>query len=168
RTQFDNIGNTLKSHWAFRNYGQSGLPVSDLFPHIGGCIDDICVIRSMTADFSEHNQANFFLHTGFGMQGRPTMGAWISYGLGSACNELPGFVVLNGGLIPSGGLDNFGNSFLPATYQGTLFKAGTMPLANINPLEDTQSRQQRKLALLRELDAGVLERMGEVDALESA
>lgn len=167
-TQFDNIGTTYKSHWAFRRYGQSGIPVSDLFPKIGSCIDDICVIRSMVANFSEHNQANFFLHTGFGVQGRPSMGAWVGYGLGSECNDLPGFVVLNGGLIPSGGIDNFGSGFLPASYQGTLFRAGETPLANVKPLEARPEIQERKLALLRRLDRGVLDRMGQVDPLESA
>ncbi len=167
-TQFDNIGTTYKSHWAFRRYGQSGIPVSDLFPKIGGCIDDICVVRSMVANFSEHNQANFFLHTGFGVQGRPSMGAWVGYGLGSECNDLPGFVVLNGGLIPSGGLDNFGSGFLPASYQGTLFRAGETPLANVVPLESRPGIQDRKLQLLRRLDQGVLHRMGHVDQLESA
>lgn len=167
-TQFDNIGTTFRSPWPFRCYGQSGIPVSDLFPHVGSCADELCVIRSMVADFSEHNQANFFLHTGFGQQGRPSMGAWVGYGLGSECNDLPAFVVLNGGLIPSGGMDNFGSGFLPASYQGTMFRAGSTPLANIRPLEASDALQRRKLGLLRRLDRGVLDRMGEVDALESA
>ena len=167
-TQFDNIGTVFKSHWDFNQYGQSGLPVSDLFPHIATRMDDICVIRSMTAGFSEHNQANFFLHSGFSQQGRPSMGAWVGYGLGSECNNLPGFVVLNGGLIPSGGVDNFGSGFLPASYQGTLFRAGKTPLANVQPLEAEPAIQNRKLQLLRKLDQGVLERMGQVDQLESA
>ena len=167
-TQFDNIGTVFKSHWDFHQYGQSGLPVSDLFPHIATRMDDICVVRSMTAGFSEHNQANFFLHSGFSQQGRPSMGAWVGYGLGSECNNLPGFVVLNGGLIPSGGIDNFGNGFLPASYQGTLFRAGETPLANVQPLEAKPLIQNRKLALLRRLDQGVVERMGQVDQLESA
>lgn len=167
-TQFDNIGTTFKSHWAFRRYGESGIPVSDLFPRIGSCADDLCVVRSMVANFSEHNQANFFLHSGFGMQGRPSMGAWMSYGLGSECQDLPGFVVLNGGLIPSGGLDNFGSGFLPASYQGTLFKSGNPPLANVRPLEPSTEIQRRKLALLSRLDQGVMDRVGRVDPLESA
>lgn len=167
-TQFDNIGTVFKSHWDFQQYGQSGLPVSDLFPHIAQRMDDICVIRSMTAGFSEHNQANFFLHSGFSAQGRPSMGAWVGYGLGSECNDLPGFVVLNGGLIPSGGMDNFGSGFLPASYQGTMFRAGETPLANVTPLESVPTHQSRKLQLLRKLDRGVLQRMGEVDQLESA
>jgi len=81
-----------------------GQPVSDLFPFVGECADDLCVIRSMVSNFSEHTNANYFLHTGLGLVGRPSMGAWTSYGLGSENQNLPGFVVLNGGLIPPGGL----------------------------------------------------------------
>jgi len=118
-TQFNNIGRVLKSPWKFKRYGESGLPVSDLFPTIGRhCADDLCVIRSMVSLFSEHTNANFFVHTGSGLQGRPAHGAWVSYGLGSECQNLPGYIVLNGGLIPSGGLDNFGSGFLPAAFQG--------------------------------------------------
>jgi hypothetical protein len=167
-TQFNNIGTVFRSPWKFRRYGQSGIPVSDLFPHVGQCIDQMAVIRSMVAPFSEHNTANFFLHTGFGMQGRPSLGAWISYGLGSPCQNLPGFVVLNGGLIPSGGLDNFGSGFLPATYQSSVFRSGDQPLANIMRREKSEALQQAKIELMRRLDRGVLERMGQVDQLESS
>ena len=106
-TQFNNNGSTLGSPWKFAQYGQSGLPVSELFPHVARHVDDLAVVRSMTSKFSEHTTANYFLHTGLGQQGRPSMGAWCGYGLGSECQDLPGFVVLNGGLIPPGGLDNF-------------------------------------------------------------
>lgn len=167
-TQFDNIGKTLKSPWNFKQYGQSGLNVSDLFPHVGEMADELCVVRSMTSKFSEHNSANFFLHTGFGVQGRPSMGAWMSYGLGSEATDLPGFVVLNGGLIPSGGWDNFGNGFLPASHQATVFKTGKEPLADIRPRESRPGVQQAKLGLLNRLDQGVLNRLGKVDELESA
>ncbi len=167
-TQFANNGATLASPWKFKNYGQSGLPVSELFPEVAGCADDLCVIRSMTSNFSEHTNANYFLHTGSGLQGRPSMGAWVGYGLGSENQNLPGFVVLNGGLIPPGGLDNFNSGFLPASYQGSIFKAAAQPVANITPVETTPMAQQRKLALMRELDRGVLERFGKLDALESA
>jgi hypothetical protein len=112
-------------------YGESGIPVSELFPHVARHADELAVIRSMTSKFSEHTNANYFLHTGTGMQGRPSMGAWFGYGLGSECRDLPGFVVLNGGLIPPGGLDNFNSGFLPATYQGSIFKADDPPVANI-------------------------------------
>src|SRR5688500_149502 len=117
-TQFDDVGTVLKSPWAFQPRGESGIPVSDLFPHVATCVDDLAIVRSMTASFSEHTNANYFLHSGHGLQGRPSMGAWFTYGLGSECQELPGFVVLNSGLIPPGGLDCFNSGFLPASYQG--------------------------------------------------
>ena len=167
-TQFDNIGKTLKSPWSFKKYGQCGLNVSDLFPYVGEMADNLCVVRSMTSKFSEHNSANFFLHTGFGVQGRPSMGSWMSYGLGAEANDLPGFVVLNGGLVPSGGWDNFGNGFLPASHQATVFKTGKEPLADIRPRESRKGAQEAKLGLLNKLDQGVLERLGRVDEIESA
>ena len=167
-TQFNNNGNTLGCPWEFRRYGQSGLPVSSLFPHVGQCADDLCVIRSMVSNFSEHTNANYFLHTGLGLVGRPSMGAWVNYGLGSENQNLPGFVVLNGGLIPPGGLENFGSGFLPATFQGSVFKAGAKPVVNIKPTEPKPELQANKLALMRKLDAGVLDRLGHVDQLESA
>ncbi len=108
--------------WKFRRYGESGIPVSDLFPHVGRCVDDLAIVRSMVSNFSEHTSANYFLHTGSGLQGRPSHGAWVTYGLGSECQDLPGFVVLNGGLIPPGGIDCFNSGFLPAAYQGSIFK----------------------------------------------
>ena len=166
-TQFNNNGNTLGSPWAFKNYGASGIPVSDLFPHIGSCVDDLAVIRSMTSNFSEHTFANYFLHTGSGLQGRPTMGAWTTYGLGSQCQNLPGFIVLNGGLIPVGGLDCFGSGFLPATYQGSIFRASGQAVANVTP-GDPALIQRRKLGLMQQLDAALLGRVGHHDALESA
>jgi Protein of unknown function (DUF1501) len=167
-TQFNKNGNTLGSPWSFRNYGQSGIPISELFPHLAQCADDLCVIRSMTSNFSEHTAANYFLHTGLGLSGRPSMGAWTCYGLGSENQNLPGFVVLNGGLIPPGGLENFGSGFLPATYQGSIFRAGAHPVANIQPTEAKSELQQNKLELMRKLDREALERMGHVDQVESA
>src|SRR5215212_7823655 len=134
-TQFNDNGKTLGSPWTFKNYGQSATPVSELFPQIGGCVDELCVVRSMTSNFSEHTNANYFLHTGLGLSGRPSMGAWVCYGLGSENQDLPGFVVLNGGLVPPGGLENFGSGFLPATYQGSIFRPRSQPVANIRPLE---------------------------------
>ena len=167
-TQFNNNGNTLGSPWEFQQHGQSGIPVSSLFPHVSQCVDDLAVVRSMTSNFSEHTNANYFLHTGSGLQGRPSMGAWVGYGLGSESENLPGFVVLNGGLIPPGGLDNFNNGFLPASFQGSVFKPSGQAVANVTPAEAKVELQQNKLALMRKLDAGVVERFGKVDALESA
>jgi hypothetical protein len=167
-TQFDNNGNTLKSPWKFRQYGRSGIPVSELFPHVAECVDDLAIIRSMTSEFSEHSNANYFLHTGHGLQGRPSMGAWVSYGLGNESASLPDFVVLNGGLIPSGGIDCFGSGFLPASHQGSIFKHRNEPVANIKPLESSAELQRNKLDLLQTLDAEAEKRLGRIDALESA
>ncbi len=167
-TQFNNRGKTLASPWKFQHYGQSGIPVSDLFPHIARHADKLCVIRSMTSDFSEHTNANYFLHTGFGQVGRPSMGSWINYGLGTSNQNLPGFIVLNGGLIPPGGLGCFSNGFLPAAYQGSVFKYGDKPIANIGRTEATAQLQKNKLDLIRKLDAGVVGRLGRLDQVESA
>jgi hypothetical protein len=167
-TQFNNIGKTMASPWKFQQYGQSGIPVSELFSNVARHVDDLAVIRSMASPFSEHTAANYFLHTGNGQQGRPSMGAWIGYGLGSECQHLPGFVVLNGGLIPPGGLDNFNSGFLPATYQGSVFKPSDPPLANVKRTEPTPELQEAKLGLLQRLDSAATERAGHPDALESA
>lgn len=167
-TQFDNIGTILASPWKFKNYGQSGIPVSDLFPHVAKCVDDMAVLRSMTSKFSEHTNANYFLHTGSGLQGRPSMGAWATYGLGSECKDLPGFVVLNGGLTPPGGLDNFNSGFLPASYQGSVFQPNAEPVANIRRSEQTDEAQRRKLDLMRQLDQTLIASTGKHDNLESA
>ena len=167
-TQFNNNGSTLGSPWKFKPYGRSGIPVSDLFPHVAECVDDLAIVRSMTSEFSEHTNANYFLHTGSGLQGRPSMGAWVGYGLGSENADLPGFVVLNGGLIPPGGLDNFNSGFLPASYQGSIFKAGDNPVANVTPAESSAQMQENKLALMRKLDRSVVSRFGKMDQLESA
>lgn len=167
-TQFDNNGGALGSPWEFTHYGESGLPVSALFPHIGSCADDLMVIRSMVSNFSEHNAANYFLHTGHGQAGRPSMGAWTTYGLGSENQNLPGYVVLDGGLIPSGGADNFASGFLPATFQASIFRAETPSLANITPTEPEPILQKNKLDLMRRLDRAALEHLGHHDQLESA
>jgi hypothetical protein len=96
------------------------------------------------------------------------MGAWFGYGLGTECEDLPHFVVLNGGLIPPGGLDNFGSGFLPASYQGSVFGLGDSPVADIRPRESAASVQRRKLDLIRKLDLTAAERYGHDDQLESA
>lgn len=96
------------------------------------------------------------------------MGAWAAYGLGTTNADLPGFIVLNGGLIPPGGLDNFNSGFLPAAFQGSVFRSGANSLSNITPLEARGELQEAKLALMRKLDRGVLDRLGPSDAVESA
>jgi hypothetical protein len=167
-TQFNNNGNTLGSPWQFKQYGQSGLPISDLFPHVAAHADKLAVVRSMTSEFSEHTNANYFLHSGSGFQGRPSMGAWIGYGLGSESLDLPGFVVLNGGLIPPGGLDCFGSGFLPAAFQGSVFSHGPYPVANIQPPSAQQAAQVSTLAMVRQLDRRYLAALSQSDAVESA
>src|SRR5262249_52056180 len=128
-TQFNRVGKVMASPWKFRQHGRSGAWVSELFPHVAGCIDDLAFVKSMVSKFPEHTSANYFLHTGIGVQGRPSMGAWISYGLGSENQNLPGFIVLNGGLIPPGGLDNFGSRLFPPPHPGSVFPARHPPLA---------------------------------------
>ncbi len=168
KTQFANVGTVLKSPWNFSRHGQSGLWASDLFPHMASQLDHLCVLRSMTSEFPEHTSANYFLHNGLGLQGRPSMGSWVSYGLGSENRDLPGYVVLNGGQIPSGGLDNFSNGFLPATYQGSLLNAAGTPVANITPRESSARLQATKRGLIHRLNRAALEEAGPNDALEAA
>lgn len=167
-TQFDSIGRMLGSPWKFAQHGESGLWVSDLFPNIAKRADDLAVVRSVVSKFSEHTSANYFLHTGSGLQGRPSMGSWLSYGLGKLNANLPSFVVLNGGLIPPGGLDNFNAGFLPAAHQGSVFKTGANPVANIKRLERSEDTQRKKLDLVRKLDRLSADRSGRSDAIESA
>ena len=168
RTQFNNNGNTFGGHWEFRKHGQSGLEISDLFPHVSRQADELCVIRSMVSEFSEHTNGNYFLHTGLGLAGRPSAGSWVAYGLGTENENLPGFVVLNGGLTPPGGLDNFSNGFLPATFQGSVFRPNDPPVANITSQEKDGERQSGKRTLLEVLDRSSLEQLGNAGEVESA
>ncbi len=169
-TQFDNVGEILQAQWDFKQRGESGNWVSDLFPHLSRpeVIDELAFVKSMTSNFSEHTFANYFLHTGSGFQGRPSMGAWTGYGLGTENKSLPGFVVLNGGLIPPGGLDCFGAGFLPASYQGSVFLPKAEPIANIHRQEKTAEEQIRKLNLLRDLDGGAVRDVDPDPQIEAA
>ncbi len=167
-TQFNNVGTVLKSPWKFKNYGKSGIPVSELFPNVAECVDDLCIVRSMHANFSEHTNANYFLHSGHGQQGRPSMGSWLTYGLGSECKDLPGFIVLGSGMIPPGGRDNFQSGFLPADYQASLFQRGKVPVDDLESLEKSPELQSRKLKLIERMDKQSLMRSGPSDAIESA
>ncbi|MEZ5042726.1 MAG: DUF1501 domain-containing protein [Saprospiraceae bacterium] len=167
-TQFNNIGRILKSPWEFKQYGESGMWISDLFPHIATCVDDIAMIRSMVSDFPEHTNANYFLHTGIGIQGRPSMGSWITYGLGAANDNLPSYVVLDGGLIPPGGLDNFKSGFLSASYEASILRPGPIPIANIIPQEEASALQQQKLQFARQMDNSLLAKLGHEDQVASA
>jgi hypothetical protein len=165
KTQFEAVGKVLKSPWEFKQRGESGAWISDLFPHLAELADELAIVRSMTSNFSEHTSANYFLHSGSGLQGRPSMGAWAAYGLGSENTDLPGYLVLNGGQIPSGGLDNFSNGFLPSTYRGNLLNALGTPLANVKPNEKSAHAQKIKRRLAEKLNRGAT---GGAGALESA
>jgi hypothetical protein len=167
-TVFNISDRILASPFNFQQYGQSGAWVSDIFPNIAQCVDDLCIVRSMVSDHSEHTAANYFMHSGSGFQGRPSMGGWVVYGLGSESENLPGFVVLESGLIPPGGMDLFGSGFLPATYQGTLFRKGAHPIADLEPREPSAAEQEAKLDLLRKLNLGALQRFAGVSEVEAS
>ena len=167
-TMFNEIGNIMASPWEFRSYGKSGLPVSDLFPHIGGCADDLAVIRSMTSVGNEHAQANYFMHTGFSLAGFPSAGAWMTYGLGSVNQNLPGFVVLASGGAPLGGVGIYGNGFLPAVHQASFLDPTQQEaVANITPRE-TDSRQRKRLGFINRMDQSHLTHLKGDEQVESA
>ena len=167
-TMFNSNGNIMASPWEFRPRGRSGIPVSDLFPNIGACADDLAVIRSLTSIANEHAQANYFLHTGFSLAGHPCAGAWTSYGLGSASRDLPGFVVLASGGSPLGGINNYGNGFLPSLHQASLIDpTQAEPLSNIAAREP-DNRQRRRLQFIEQLDRQHLKRLAGEEQIESA
>ncbi len=139
------------SPWEFRQRGESGLWVSDLFPHIAGIADEICVVRSMLGELPLHGQQNLLLHTGRILGQAPSLGAWVSYGLGTENKNLPAYVVLNNDWVPNGGVENFGSSFLPASHQATTLRPTGVPVDNIVP-SDSREMQQRKLGLIAEQD----------------
>ena len=169
RTQFNNNGTVQPAHWKFKEHGQSGLPISDMLPGLGAVADELCVIRGMTAKFSEHAQGNFSMHTGFPFLGYPSAGAWTSYGLGSESSDIPAYVVIQAGgaALPHGGIANFGNGFLPAQHQASVIKVDeTPPLENIQPREPA-SLQRARLDFIGGLDrefTGTLDANSQIDA----
>lgn len=171
RTMFNKNGKIFPSPFDFEPRGQSGIPISTMFPHLArSCADDLAVIRSMTSKVNEHAQGNYFFHTGFPIMGHPSAGAWINYGLGSVNQNLPGFVVLQSGqaTAPHGGVGVFSNGFLPAQHQASILKAdGTEAVANILPHE-TDAAQRRRLDFLRESDAEFLRQTGADAQVEAA
>ena len=158
----------LKSPWPFQRHGESGMPISSLFPHIAGCADDLAVIRSMKADLPIHSTGVLRLHTGSNNAGKPSLGSWVTYGLGSENRNLPGFVVLSFGVVPCGGLENYSNGFLPASHQASLIQADGTPIDNILPGDKDQRIQLAKLALLRRQDESFSQSLGVDDTIESA
>jgi hypothetical protein len=132
--------------WKFRRYGKSGVEVSDLFPEIGGVIDDVCVIRSMKNINGDHFGATIGIHTGSATFNRPSMGSWVSYGLGTENQNLPSFVVIAPELPYAGG-QVFGSDFLPVLHQGTRIVPGPEPIANMKRRAETAEIQQTELQL---------------------
>lgn len=130
---FNQVGLLRKSDWEFQQRGESGLWVSDLFPHIAQRADDLTVIRSMVADSANHTPALFVENSGFQFNGFPSLGGWLSFGLGAETENLPAFVVLpDGRSEPNGGSSNWTSGFLPAQHQGVAFRSGDEPVRNLN------------------------------------
>jgi hypothetical protein len=134
----------LASTRQFKRHGQSGMWLSDLMPHLAGCVDDLCYLRSCWCTSTIHAPAMYELHSGRTLMGYPSLGSWVTYGLGSACNNLPAYCVLpqpEG--VPEGGAPCWGAGFLPAVYQGTLFRKGANPILNLRPPEGIGADQQK-------------------------
>ena len=159
----------LASPWAFRPRGESGLMISDLFPAVGNHADDLCLLRGMKAGIPAHAQASMQMHTGSFQFVRPSMGAWSVYGLGTANENLPGFITINPG--GQGGAGLYGGGFLPASYQGTPVRLGrngdtSEAIPNIRNARHGDAVQRRQLALLRQLERERERRAGRLDGLE--
>ncbi len=149
RTRKTTPETVLKSPWQFKQYGQCGQPVSELFPHMASCVDDLCLIRSMQTEGVAHGPATLFLHTGATNLIRPSVGGWISYGLGTENQNLPAFVTINPPPT-KGGPRNYSNAFLPTPHQGTVIK-GNNSESGIRHLHNPhiqRARQVRQLDLL--------------------
>jgi len=145
-TMFNDNGNIFGSPWESRPRGQSGIEMTDLFPHIAAQADRLAVIRSMTTRVNEHAQGNYMMHTGFPFTGHPSAGAWTAYGLGSENRNLPGFVVLQSGgaVVPHGGVGVFSSGYLPAEHQASILQVDRNPaLANVRPGESDALQRQR-------------------------
>jgi hypothetical protein len=136
-------GTVMKSPWTFKPRGQSRKWVSDMLPHLAGCVDDLCFVHSMVSRSNAHGPAIFQMSTGFIFQGFPSVGSWISYGLGSVNENLPSFVVLpdRRGLPPCG-VANWGNGFLPAAHQGVIFGDERTPIADLQPPASVSAGEQ--------------------------
>ena len=169
--EFAPTGNLLASPWKFQPYGESGIEVSELFPQIGSCIDDICVIRSMNGgDQVSHGPALLNINTGSGVFARPSLGAWTLYGLGTENQNLPGFISLSPSLY-HGGTQNYGSAFLPASFQGTRIGDGSTnfretQLSNLAPGDDP-TLQRLQLDLLMQRNRQHIATVGDDPQLEA-
>ncbi len=154
----------LASPRIFQKYGQSGLEFSDYIPHTASCADDICVIRSMFTEAFNHHPGQLMLMAGTLQTGRPSMGAWVTYGLGSESQNLPGFVVLSSGVGTSGGATNFTCGFLPSSYQGTMFRNAGDPILYLsNPAGVSREEQRAALDAAGDLNRMHLAETGDLE-----
>ena len=170
RTQFNNNGNIFPSPFEFQKHGESGIPVSSIFPRTAKMVDEMAVIRSMTSKVNEHAQGNYAIHTGFPFMGHPSAGAWVSYGLGNLNQNLPGFVVLHSGgsVPPHGGVGLYGSGYLPANSQGSLLQVDrNEPIQNIRPRESL-SAQRKRLNFQNSFDREFLKESGHNSQVEAA
>src|SRR5436853_594962 len=143
----------LASPRKFLPQGKSGIEYSDFIPNIGSCADDLCLVRSMYTDAFNHHPGQLLLFGGSIQVGRPTMGAWVLYGLGSESQNLPGFVVLGSGVGTSGGTSNWSSGFLPSTYQGVVLRSSGDPVLYLsNPPGVTREMQRAGLDTLKDLN----------------
>jgi len=152
-TFFGQIGLLRQSDWKFKQHGQSGLWISDLFPHLAAVADELTVIRSMVADSANHTPATFQENSGFRLNGFPVLGSWLSYGLGSTCDDLPAFVVLPDARgLPAGSTINWSNGFLPARHQGVAFRTRGAAIDDLVPARpiaaETEADSRELLAAL--------------------
>jgi hypothetical protein len=150
-------GPLMPSPFSFKRYGEAGIEISDIFPHIGSHADDIAFVRSVYGQSNDHVQATYEMQMGQTRMGFPSVGSWVTYGLGSVSSSLPAYVVVHdprGG--PIGGVNDWSSGFLPASYQGTAFRATGDPIVDLRPPAGMTSEQQRArldlLAKLNELD----------------
>ena len=170
RTQFNNNGNVFPSPFKFKRYGESGIPVSSIFPRTAKMVDEMAVIRSMTSKVNEHAQGNYAIHTGFPFMGHPSAGAWISYGLGNLNQNLPGFVVLHSGgsVPPHGGVGLYGSGYLPANNQGSILQVDQdEPIQNVKPRESFKNQRDR-LNFHKSFDIDFLHSTGKNSQVEAA
>jgi hypothetical protein len=159
----------LASARTFTQHGQSGLWVSDWYPEIAGCVDDLAILRSCRADGQTHVASVCQMNTGSLRPGRPALGAWTLYGLGTVCDNLPGFVILNDYDVDPPGADrNWGTGFMPATYQGTKFTPGKTPILYASPPADLSTNRQRaKVDFINELNKNYAARRDASDLVEA-
>ena len=170
RVTFAKQGNLLKSPWKFNRYGESGLPVSELFPHVAKCVDDLCILRSVHGTNPAHGGALLKLHTGTDQFVRPSMGSWVVYGLGTENQNLPAFVTICPTLA-HGGVNNWGSAFLPAHCQGTpignaSLAASQATVKHIRNSRLSEDLQRKQLEIIASMNRQHLETVGRNQALE--